>query len=195
MTAYVLTTPATESPLTKLEVKLHLKIEQDITDEDSLLDALILTATEAAEVITRRSLLPTVWTAYFDEFPNCGEIILPYPPTSAISYIKYYDSNAAQQTLDADLYHSDIVSTPGRVLLKYNEVWPVTESYRPNAIEIRFTAGYATADAIPVGIKQAMLLMIGHWYANRSETSDKSPKEIPLGAEALLWPHRDLRWA
>lgn len=41
------------------------------------------------------------------------------------------------------------------------------------------------------GIWAAMLLLIGHWYANR-EAAGQSQSELPLGVEALLLRHR--RW-
>ncbi|MBE5251732.1 head-tail connector protein [Mixta mediterraneensis] len=39
------------------------------------------------------------------------------------------------------------------------------------------------------GIWQAMLLLIGQYYANR-EASGQSQAEIPFGVEALLYRHR-----
>ena len=41
------------------------------------------------------------------------------------------------------------------------------------------------------GIWAAMLLLIGHWYANR-EAASQNLAETPLGVEALLLQHR--RW-
>lgn len=41
------------------------------------------------------------------------------------------------------------------------------------------------------GIWAAMLLLIGHWYANR-EAAAQNLSEVPLGVEALLLRHR--RW-
>ena len=41
------------------------------------------------------------------------------------------------------------------------------------------------------GIWAAMLLLIGHWYANR-EAAAQNLTEMPLGVEALLMRHR--RW-
>lgn len=41
------------------------------------------------------------------------------------------------------------------------------------------------------GIWQAMLLLTGHYYANR-EAAGQSQSELPLGVESLLFRHR--RW-
>ncbi len=43
------------------------------------------------------------------------------------------------------------------------------------------------------GIWAAMLLLIGHWYANREAVNvGNITSELPLGVEALLFRHR--RW-
>ncbi|PKH20228.1 hypothetical protein CIG19_18935 [Enterobacterales bacterium CwR94] len=42
------------------------------------------------------------------------------------------------------------------------------------------------------GIWQAILLLVGHWYANR-EAAAASQVEIPFGVDALLFRHRRLR--
>jgi len=34
-------------------------------------------------------------------------------------------------------------------------------------VTVRFVSGYGLAAAVPTLLKQAMLLLIGHWYANR----------------------------
>ena len=41
--------------------------------------------------------------------------------------------------------------------------------------------------------KQAILLLVGHWYANRENTSTwASLKEIPFGVKDLLWLDRNV---
>lgn len=63
----------------------------------------------------------------------------------------------------------DAASEPGRVWLNYGKTWP-TVSLRPGpAITVRYVAGYGAAVDVPMQYKQAMLLMIGHFYENREE--------------------------
>ena len=40
--------------------------------------------------------------------------------------------------------------------------------------------------------KQAILLIVAGWYANRENISSTNLQNIPLGAEQLLWQDRDL---
>lgn len=40
--------------------------------------------------------------------------------------------------------------------------------------------------------KQAMLLVLGHWYANREDAMAGTLAPIPLGATMLLWQNRNV---
>ncbi|NIP96559.1 MAG: phage gp6-like head-tail connector protein, partial [Akkermansiaceae bacterium] len=45
---------------------------------------------------------------------------------------------------------------------------------------------------VPETTRQAIRLLVGHWYENREaiSTSGAVPKEVPLGVQALLWLER-----
>ncbi|MCZ4058216.1 head-tail connector protein [Pantoea sp. LMR881] len=62
--------------------------------------------------------------------------------------------------------------------LLVTELTPADENEEPPR-EVLFSSG----------IWQAMLLLIGHYYANR-EAVGQSQAEVPLGVEALLYRHR-----
>jgi uncharacterized phiE125 gp8 family phage protein len=57
-------------------------------------------------------------------------------------------------------------------------------------------AGYGDdAEDVPQAIRQAMMLMIGHWYENREDTLGVGNiQRIPQGSEYLLWPYRVLKF-
>ena len=40
--------------------------------------------------------------------------------------------------------------------------------------------------------KQAILLLVGHWYANRESVSSPRLSEIPFGVKDLLWLNRQV---
>jgi hypothetical protein len=62
--------------------------------------------------------------------------------------------------------------------------WPLDLSYRPDAVKIRFKAGYSE---VPKSIKQAMLLLIGHFYEHREATGQRNEgMELSLGVSSLL---------
>ena len=39
---------------------------------------------------------------------------------------------------------------------------------------------------VPAAIRLGMLMLIGHWYANRETVSDVTMSEVPLAATALF---------
>lgn len=45
-------------------------------------------------------------------------------------------------------------------------------------------------DAAWLSMRQAMLLLIGHWYARREHTGDYQAHEVPMGVDALLGMHK-----
>jgi len=166
------------------------------TTTDPQLNALIKASRQMVETFTRRALVTQTWDLLLDCFPT--ELIRPpKPPLQSVSSINYVDANGVTPTLWAAAKY--IVDAPegeqaerGRITLAYGEVFPVTRDIA-NAVTIEFIAGYGAAGNVPQGIKQAMLLMIGHWYANREAVNvGNIVNEIPMSATALLWGYRAL---
>jgi uncharacterized phiE125 gp8 family phage protein len=166
------------------------------TTTDPQLNALIKAARQHAETFTRRALISQTWDLKLDCFPT-DLIRLPLPPLVSVSSINYVDANGVTPTLWAAAKY--IVDAPagdyaerGRITLAYGEVFPPTRDIA-NAVTIEFIAGYGAAAAVPQGIKQAMLLMIGHWYQNRESVNvGNIVNEMPQSANALLWDYRAL---
>lgn len=192
MALSLVTAPAAE-PITLAEAKAHLRV--DITDDDSLITALITAARQHVEVITRRQLITATWDLTLDTWPDGDTILVPLPPLQSVTSITYKDSAGTVYTLPTIDYIVDTAEEPGRVVLAYGKTWPSTTLYPAGAITVRFTAGYGAAAAVPQAIKQALLLMIGHWYENREAVAGGTvQREVPFAVEALLWPYRVLRW-
>ena len=77
-----------------------------------------------------------------------------------------------------------------RIERAYEQSWPSVRD-QPQAITVRAVMGYASASAVPYPLKQAMKLLIGHWYENREAVVvGQVPMEVPLAAEALISPYR-----
>ncbi len=194
----VVTTPPTAEPITSDEAKLHLKVDDGA--DDSLISALIVAARRWCEERLGQQLLTATFTLTIDHFPSygCGPahlwegglIELPKPPLISVSHaspitsVKYYDAANAQQTLDPSKYDVDPTTKPGRLRPSFNNPWPITYR-RMGAVEIVYTAGYGAAADVPQTIKQAMLLLIGHWYESRQAVGTVT-KSIEFTIDALL---------
>jgi uncharacterized phiE125 gp8 family phage protein len=181
-------TPPASDPVSLAEAKTHLRITAP--DEDALIVGYLLAAREHVETITRRALLTQTWDYSIDAWAD--RIVLPKPPVQSVTSISYLDQAGATQTLSAALYRLVKQSTGEWAILKaYNAVWPAVQTVE-SCITIRFVCGYGTPPgSIPEAIRQAILLLVGHWFANREAVNvGNIVNELPLGVEPLLFPHR-----
>jgi uncharacterized phiE125 gp8 family phage protein len=151
-----------EEPLSLIEAKNHLRVEAP--EDDALIAALIAAARDQLEGETSRQLVTATWRLSLDCFP--AVIRLPISPVQSVSSIQYLDANEVLQTLSASVYVVDTDRKPARIAPAYGEVWPTTLP-QINAVKVTFVAGYGTPAAVPESIKEALKLMIGHWYENR----------------------------
>jgi uncharacterized phiE125 gp8 family phage protein len=172
-------------PLTKDEAKENLHVAHDA--DDPRIRALIIAAREFVEVWTGRSLVTQAITLKLDCFPSYEDdytIRLPRGPVSALTSIAYYDTNNVSQTLSSSLYETALTSEPARIRPITTTTWPLTYD-RLEAITVTYAAGYATPEAVPERIKQAMYLLVNHWYVNR-EPVGMAGNEIAFTLQALL---------
>lgn len=179
----------TVEPVSREMAKAHCRITWD--EEDQFIDRLISSARDMCERLDsgHRQYTTATWDYNLCEFP--GSIIcLPRPPLQSVTSVKYYDTNNTQQTLSAASYHAVApYQQPGRVELADGYSWPVTYE-RPDAVTIRFVAGYGAAASVPPVIVQAMLLLIGHWNENREASLVGTiSKEAEFSVKSLLAMH------
>jgi uncharacterized phiE125 gp8 family phage protein len=176
-------------PVTLEQAKAHLGVTSTI--DDGLISGLVMAAREYAEsytglILTAREVVETV-----DRF-GAWVNLYAWPVREVIS-VAYLDSAGTEQTLDDVLMHVPLARRPVRITSAVGAVWPNAAAL-PGAVTITVQAGYATPSDVPQSIKQAMLLMVRHWYDNPSAVaaggSGVGAVEVPLGARALLDRHR-----
>ena len=81
------------------------------------------------------------------------------------------------------------------MVLVDGQSWPSLYP-RDDAVQIEYVAGYGAAASVPQVFKQAILLLVGHWYANReSSIVGTISEDAASSGEALLWPHRIVTFA
>ena len=182
------TAGAIAEPVSLAEVKVHVKIDEEETVEDDLLCRMITAAREYCEKYTGRSLASKTVEYGIDNFP--AEILLPYGPVASVQSIKYKDSDGTETTMTENTDY--LVDTDGgRIVLPNGKTWPSFNPYAYTPIRIAYTVGVVA----PEGCKQAMLLLIGHWYANRESVVIGSiSKEVEFSAKALLNQYRGRWW-
>lgn len=180
------TVAPTAEPVSLAEAKNHLRVDTDLTADDSLIGVLIQAARERVESWLGQALITQTWQLTLDAFP-VWELELPRPPLIAVSSVQYVDGNGTTQTLSSTLYRVDSASRPARIEPAYGQIWPSTRDVS-NAAIVTYTAGYGAAgSAVPAAIRQAMLLAIGHWYRNREEVvTGTIATKLPETVEVLL---------
>lgn len=185
--------PAAE-PLSLIDVQDHLLLtDANVADSDvRKLAALIALARTYVEDMTGLQLITATWVQKLDAFPGADYIMLRKPPLATITSITYLDAAGNAQTLSSSTaYQADTSTIPGRVLLRYGQTWPTTYDYH-NAVTITYTAGYGAAGtAVPEPLRQAMLLMIEHWYRFRGPTTEDVLNDVPYAVDALTASYRD----
>lgn len=158
-----LVTAATAQPVSIADVKDHVRITHD--DQDARLDGYIKAATRYIENISDRQLMTATWRLSLDDFPT-WELVLPKPPLQSVSSVQYVDGDGATQTWASSNYIVDTYSDPGRITPAYGKFWPSPRD-QVNAVTIQFVAGYTSAANVPATIRQALLMLVAHWYENR----------------------------
>lgn len=164
MVPEIVTPPASE-PVTLSEAKAQLSVTSSA--HDTRITSLITTARRQVERYLKRALITQTWKVYYNCFHAVME--LPYPPLQSVTHVKYYDDSGTLQTLSSDLYWEDLASEPGKIVRKYDAVYPELLAGRPNAVEIQYVAGYGDADDVPEEIRHAILMLVTDYFDNRGE--------------------------
>lgn len=181
--AYVVSTAPAAEPVLLAEAKLHLRVEH--VDDDALIDVLIQAAREHVENHIKRPLITQVIDLTLDCFPS--EICINRQPVQTVDAINYVDGDGVSQVVLPADYDVDVSSEPARITPSYGNSWPSIRAQN-NAVSIEFTAGYGlTGAAVPAPIRQAMLLLISHWYENREAVVIGTiSSTLPMAVDALL---------
>jgi uncharacterized phiE125 gp8 family phage protein len=183
----VRTTAPTQEPLSLAEARLHLRLEDDFSDDDALVTSLITAARAYVEKHINQPVMPQAWRLTLDCFP-CEDVIdLGMPGVDAVSSFSYVDPTGANVSFPSFVLDGD--AFPSRVVRSYGIPWPTTRVQR-NAVTISFTcSGLATDER--EAIKSAMKLLIGQWYENREALIEtRYALNVPFSVDALLGPYR-----
>lgn len=161
-------------------------------DEDSLIEGLIGAAHDLLDGPTGllgRAILTQTWRMELTAWPQ--SVVLPIEPVSAVAVSWLDGANAAQDLDDAATV---LVSNPGTApVLTFDPGFalPSLSATATYPVRIDMTCGYGAASAVPASLRQAILMTVAHWYANR-EAAGAAMVEIPLAVSALLARHRRL---
>jgi uncharacterized phiE125 gp8 family phage protein len=196
-------TPADTEQITLAQARSHLRLDtygspETHPDDDMIEDVYIPAARRICEEISGRSFAPQVFEMSTGQFPtnyvafSRNGIALKMGPVRGVTSVIYNDGTQ-DVTLDASAYVVDPYTDGGYLFPTYGTPWPAA-GYLPNAVRVRFAAGYDAPGGspsefpLPAEYRLAMLLALGHVYENRENSTTFDLREIPLGINALLRP-------
>ena len=200
MRSNLLITPPAIEPVTLAEVKTHLRLPADAT-EDAYLTTLIAAAREYCEQETRRAFITQTWELTLDGWPGsrgndewwdgvkegaismltgrADVIELPLLPILSVTSLTTYNEADQPTVVDANTYLLDRVQ--GRLTKKDLVTWP-TNLRNYQSIVVRYVAGYgAAAITVPAPLRSAILQLISHWYENREYVAANGLQPVAIG--------------
>ena len=182
----VVTTQPTVEPVSLAEAKAQLSLLPDQIDDDDLIVGLIASSRRVAEARLGVALAPqqlrAKWGYSVDGWPlsadGHGPAVLALPRTPVLtggSYPIVVDVDgttvsSSTYTVDADAGEIRFTSTPN--------VIPTS------TLTVTYSAG--PAGRIAPQVRSAILLMVGHLYANREAASADRLAEVPMAVSMLL---------
>lgn len=175
-----LTAPAAE-PVTLVETKAHLRVTG--TDEDALIDGMIVSAREEVEQATGLALITQDWRLYLDDWPSSGIVHLRKHPVQQVQSVTTYGAAGDPVTAVPMADQLDRASRPARFCPEI-----AVTSKTVNGIEINFRAGFGdTGVDVPDGLKRAVLLLVAFWFENRGTGHGEMAGRVwPEGYERLI---------
>lgn len=184
MSAILLTPPARE-PLTLTEAKAFLRVEHE--DDDAVITALIAAARTHVEAMTRRALLMQTWRFVLDAWPRGGRFAPRIGPLRSLLAARVFDADGEAREIDGESF---IVDAAANAIAAPCFALPAPGRAQAG-IALDVVCGFGTeAEDVPADLRQALRMLLAHWYDNRAATVDGAA--LPAGVGALLAPYRML---
>jgi uncharacterized phiE125 gp8 family phage protein len=183
-----ITGPATE-PVSLAEAKTHLRVDHNA--DDAQIATLITAAREHCEKIAWRAFITQTLELSLSGWPRDNLIRLPMPPLVSVTSIVYYDEYNAAATMPNTDYIVVTDTEPGLITLARDKTWPTPTLRTVAPIRVRYVAGYGAAVNVPSRYRQAILLLVGHWYENREAVNiGNIVNTLPMAVDSLLLSDR-----
>jgi uncharacterized phiE125 gp8 family phage protein len=167
------------------EAKNHLRISG--SSQDSELELLIEASTEKLERDINRGVISSTWIQSMYAFPADGAPIeLKMGMNTAVSTVRYTDTDGNQQTLDSWTYSQ----ARGCIFNDSTDsAWPEVYSVLGDRVEITFTCGVNDSGCVPRLMKQAILLETGRAYfdpAQENQANTDNGKSYEMIVRKLI---------
>lgn len=155
---YTQTVAPTDEPLLLADAKTFMHILE--TDEDTLIESMIVSAREYAENYTNLQFEEATYELINSVFVQ--DMKLPKNPIKSISKIEYMDTDGSYQILSTDSYY--IYGENGISRIHFTDLPSIKDDKR--AVKITFISGYTT---VPSSIVSYIKVLVSTIYENREQ--------------------------
>lgn len=174
------------SPVTRAEFKRAVHLMADDTDDDDLIDALILAATEVVETATRRPMLAR---RYEFTIPAHGWRRWWFPVAPVTQVVGYaWRRGAEWQELDPALVHIEQAHDEPQLVVPAGYAAPAGVS----EIRVQAVAGYAAGQVLGP-LKQAVILVVKDWLEAGIALDQTEYLRVSFGCKLLMRQYRYAR--
>jgi len=193
MANYKITDYTGTEVISRDEAKEYLRVDFD--SDDSYIDQLIKMARLKVTHDTHCPVVETEVTEYFKDFPSTKNSIQKLQFSGTIkagadySVIKYFDTLSTTQTLT---YGTDYIFASFQGLGKVQFINTFDVAEKEDALSIKYKISPANENQLV--LKIAMLMLIQHYYDNRSPVSYLRVDEMPLGYKNLINQFKNYIW-
>ena len=177
-------TAAPTTPILYLsDAKAHLQVPH--TEDDHYITLLVDSATAFVEgpFGIGYALITQTWRMTVESDGHGHSLAIPLNPVQDIVSITVEDDDGDITTIDPATYRFDTDLNP--CIVKFKAGVP------KGKIKITFVAGFGTEpEDVPGDLRAAVMLLVRHWYENRSAAQDYTLNDAPLGVTAILDKYR-----
>lgn len=178
-------------PVTLQALKAHLRITE--ADEDAALSDLLLRATatlDGPRGALGRCLMAQTWRVAFPRGVG-PRLAIPVVPATGLEAVRRIAPDGTEEALDPNAFL--LCGDADFTWILALDGWPAVAD-RPDALSFDVTAGAASAEDVAPDLRQAILLLAGHWHAHREAVAlGTIATDLPLGVQHIVDLHR-LGW-
>lgn len=168
-------TPRVLLPISLADMKRHLVVDQDFTDDDTYITGLIHAAANDWEQRTKRTLLTSTHERFVDP---ARQISLYTHPIQSIVFVKCHTKDGVEEIED---YETMLYTFPAWMRLD-----AVPAGTR--VIQVRYVAGHLAVADLRANHVHAVKFLVAHWYLNREPVHPMGSmaRSLPLAYESLV---------
>lgn len=160
------------------EIRAHLQLGDECGYDAQLLQ-FEAAARQTIESITGRIYRTTEYKLYLDQFP-WKTFSFPVGPVDSLS-IEYL-TGGVLTPVDAEIYKLGRGTVQNQqIYLVDGQQWPTDQDDEKDNVVLTFQAGKRD-----YRLKQAIKLLVGHWFIHREAVSDSSVFEVPKALDMLI---------